>query len=50
MTLYREALPYLEQAQELGMKGDDLYNVLSRIYYVLGSQKFDELNNNINHK
>ena len=41
--LYGEALPYLERAYKLMPMNESLKNILSRIYYVLGSSKLDSL-------
>ena len=41
--LYAEALPYLEKAYKLMPMNEALKNILSRIYYVLGSSKLDSL-------
>lgn len=41
--LYAEALPYLEKAYKLMPMNESLKNILSRIYYVLGSSKLDLL-------
>ncbi len=41
--LYAEALPYLEKAYKLMPMNESLKNILSRIYYVLGSSKLDSL-------
>ncbi len=41
--LYVEALPYLEKAYKLMPMNEALKNILSRIYYVLGSSKLDSL-------
>ena len=41
--LYDEALPYLEKAYKLMPRHEDLKKILSRIYYVMGSNKLDEL-------
>ena len=41
--LYAQALPYLEKAHELMPTNESLKNILSRIYYVLGSSKLDSL-------
>ena len=40
---YVEALPYLERAYKLMPMNESLKNILSRIYYVLGSSKLDSL-------
>ena len=42
-TLYAEALPYLEKAYKIMPMSESLKNILSRIYYVLGSSKLDSL-------
>jgi len=42
-NLYNEALPYLEKAYKLMPENKDIKRILSRIYYVLGSDKIDEL-------
>ncbi len=42
-TLYAEALPYLEKAYKIMPMNESLKNILSRIYYVLGSSKLDSL-------
>ena len=42
-TLYDEALPYLEKAYKLMPRHEDLKKILSRIYYVTGSNKLDQL-------
>lgn len=41
--LYAEALPFLEKAYKLMPMNESLKNILSRIYYVLGSSKVDSL-------
>lgn len=41
--LYRQALPFVEKAYEHGLKTDTVRQVLSRLYYVLGSAKIDDL-------
>lgn len=41
--LYAEALPYLEKSYKLMPMNESLKNILSRIYYVLGSSKLDSL-------
>lgn len=43
IKLYQEALPYLEKAHRLMPNNEDLKKILSRIYYVIGSNKLDEL-------
>lgn len=43
LKLYDEALPYLEKAHQLMPHNDIVKKVLSRIYYVTGSKKIDEL-------
>lgn len=43
IRLYNEALPYLEKAHKLMPHNDNVKKVLSRIYYVTGSKKIDEL-------
>lgn len=43
LKLYQEALPFLEKAHELMPHNEDLKKILSRIYYVTGSNKLDEL-------
>ena len=42
-ALYRESLPYVEKAYKLDPKNTDARKVLSRLYYVLGSNKLDEI-------
>lgn len=42
-ALYREALPHVERAYELGLKDDKVRNVLSRLYYVTDSAKLDDI-------
>ena len=42
-ALYEEALPYLEKAYKLMPRNEVLKNILSRIYYVMGSNKLDLL-------
>ena len=41
--LYDEALPYLEKCYKLMPHNEDVRKILSRIYYVTGSNKIDEL-------
>lgn len=41
--LFIEALPYLEKSYKINPRNSDLKKILSRIYYVLGSNKIDEL-------
>ena len=43
LKLYDEALPYLEKAHKLMPHNENVKKVLSRIYYVTGSKKIDEL-------
>ncbi len=43
MELYNQALPYLEKAYKLMPRNEALKNILSRIYYVMGSNKIDML-------
>lgn len=43
IKLYKEALPYLEKAYKLDTNNTDAKKILSRIYYVLGSKKLDEI-------
>ena len=43
LKLYEQALPYLEKAHKLMPMNESLKNILSRIYYVLGSSKLDTL-------
>lgn len=43
MILYDEALPYLEKAHKLMPHNENVKKVLSRIYYVTGSRKIDDL-------
>lgn len=43
LRLYDEALPYLEKAHKLMPHNENVKNVLSRIYYVTGSKKIDDL-------
>ena len=43
IKLYNEALPYLEKAHKLMPHNENVKKVLSRIYYVTGSKKIDEL-------
>ncbi len=43
IELYREALPFVEKAYERGLHNEAVRQVLSRLYYVLGSGKIDEL-------
>ena len=43
LKLYDEALPYLEKAYKLMPRNEDLKKILSRIYYVTGNKKIDEL-------
>ncbi len=43
IELYDEALPYLEKAYKLMPHNENVKKVLSRIYYVTGSKKIDEL-------
>lgn len=42
-NLYAEALPYLEKAYKIMPMNEILKNILSRIYYVMGSSKLDSL-------
>jgi tetratricopeptide (TPR) repeat protein len=42
-NLYAEALPYLEKAYKIMPMNEVLKNILSRIYYVMGSSKLDSL-------
>ncbi|MBP5560398.1 MAG: tetratricopeptide repeat protein [Muribaculaceae bacterium] len=42
-ALYRQALPFIEKAYERGLRTDAVRQVLSRLYYVLGSGKIDDL-------
>lgn len=43
IKLYKESLPYLEKAYQLNPDDSDVKKILSRIYYVIGSKKFDEI-------
>ncbi|MBR5118016.1 MAG: hypothetical protein IK100_05155 [Muribaculaceae bacterium] len=43
LRLYDEALPYLEKAHQLMPHNENAKKILSRIYYVTGSKKIDEL-------
>ena len=43
IMLYDEALPYLEKAHQLMPHDENIKKILSRIYYVTGSKKIDEL-------
>ena len=43
INLYDEALPYLEKAHKLMPHNENVKKVLSRIYYVTGSKKIDDL-------
>lgn len=43
IMLYDEALPYLEKAHKLMPHDENIKKILSRIYYVTGSKKIDEL-------
>ncbi len=43
MALYQEATPYLEKAHKLMPRNEDVKKILSRIYYVTGNTKLDEL-------
>jgi len=43
IILYNEALPFLEKAHQLMPHNENVKKVLSRIYYVTGSNKIDEL-------
>ncbi len=43
IKLYKESLPYLEKAYQLNPDDSDVKKILSRIYYVIGSKKLDEI-------
>lgn len=43
LKLYDEALPYLEKAHQLMPHNENVKKILSRIYYVTGSRKIDDL-------
>ncbi len=43
IKLYQEALPHLEKAYKLMPNNEDVKKILSRIYYVTGNTKLDEL-------
>lgn len=43
IKLYQEALPHLEKAYKLMPHNEDVKKILSRIYYVTGNTKLDEM-------
>ncbi len=43
IKLYKQSLPYLEKAYKLAPDNSDVVKILSRIYYVIGSKKLDEI-------
>lgn len=46
IKLYKDSLPYLEKAYQLDQENTDVKKILSRIYYVIGSKKLDEIEKN----
>jgi len=46
--MFKEALPYFEKAHQLKPDDREYMTALSRIYYVLGDKKFDEIDKKLN--
>ena len=46
--MFREALPYFEKAHQMKPNEREYMTALSRIYYVLGDKKFDEIEKKLN--